>query len=138
MDYNHIGIIGRLTRSLEVKYTNNGKAVINTTIACGEINDGVSFFDVDIWGKSAENCGKYLDKGDQVFVSGRLKQNIWTTAEGEKKSKVKIVAHYVQFLKKKNKQPINNADESNGTEPIEQIEKNDIHNNQISDEDIPF
>ncbi len=150
MDHNSISIIGRLTRDVTLKYTNTSKAVCSITIACNEMNNGVSFFDVDIWGKQAENCDKYLRKGSQVLIGGRLKQHTWQTPEGEKKSRIKITAFSVQFLRK----PKSSGEESQQytpknesvSEPKESIESdiNDTFTDSEFDkpidntDDIPF
>jgi len=58
----------------------------------------VNYFDVDTFGTLADNCALYLAKGRQVAISGRLRYEAWDAKDGTKRSKVKIVAHDVQFL----------------------------------------
>lgn len=106
-DYNHVGIIGRLTRDAEIKYTANGTAVCNFSIACNKSippkNEGdkweneVSYFDVTLWGKKAEGKAKYLTKGVQVLVDGELKQDRWEQ-DGHARSKVEITAHSIDII----------------------------------------
>ena len=99
-------LIGNLTRDPELRYTTGGAAVVTFTLATnhrystasGESKEEVSFIRVTVWGKMAENCGKYLSKGRPVFVEGRLKQNNWETEKGEKRSTLEVVAQNVQFL----------------------------------------
>jgi len=83
-DINHVVVVGRLTRDAELKYTNNGYAVSKVSIAVNQrrkINDQwtdeVSFFDVVIWGKTAEALKDYLVKGKQIGIEGKLHQSRW-------------------------------------------------------------
>lgn len=103
MDLNNISIIGRLTHDLNEKsfsYTQTGKALLKVSIAT---NDGygenkyTSYFDVTIWGKTAENLRQYLSKGKQICINGRLRQDRWES-NGQKNSRVTIVANTVQLL----------------------------------------
>ncbi len=97
--------MGNLTRDPELRYTPGGTAVANFGIAVNrryktedEVREEVDFFDIVVWGKQAENCSEYLSKGRSVLVEGRLQQNRWETSEGQKRSKVEVVANTVQFL----------------------------------------
>ena len=103
MDLNNYSVIGRMTRDLDERafaYTSNGKARLNTSIA---VNDGygdnqyTSYFDVVVWGKTAENIKPYLGKGKQICINGRLRQDRWES-NGQKNSRVVIVAETVQLL----------------------------------------
>lgn len=108
-DLNHVVLIGRLTRDLgdderSFAYTASGTARANVSIAVNrsakrgeEWVDEVSYFDITIWGKTAENLKPYLLKGKQIAVSGYLKQDRWEK-DGQKFSKVGIVADSVQLL----------------------------------------
>lgn len=106
-DVNSINIIGRLTRDLgenDFGYVGTGTARANVSIAVNrskkqgeEWVDEVSYFDITIWGKTAENLKPYLTKGKQIGVSGHLKQDRWEK-EGQKHSRVSIVADTVQLL----------------------------------------
>ena len=103
MDLNNYSVIGRMTRDLNERsfaYTENGKARLNISIA---VNDGygdnqyTSYFDVVVWGKTAENIKPYLGKGKQLCINGRLRQDRWES-NGQKNSRVVIVAETVQLL----------------------------------------
>ena len=103
MDLNNYSVIGRMTRDLDARafaYTQNGKARLNISIA---VNDGygdnqyTSYFDVVVWGKTAENIKPYLGKGKQICINGRLRQDRWES-NGQKNSRVVIVAETVQLL----------------------------------------
>ena len=110
-DTNQVVLVGRLTRDAELKYTTTGTAVCTVGLANNQGRkkedgwvDEVSFFDVDIWGKTAESISKYLTKGKQIAVTGRLRQDRWEN-EGQSRSKVKVVANSVQLLGGQTGQP---------------------------------
>ena len=104
-DTNEIVIIGRLTRDPELAYTNGGTACLKFAIAVNESRkksdgtwgDYANFFDVVVWGKTAENIKPYLNKGKQVSVSGSLHQDRWEK-DGRTNSRVNINAEDVQLL----------------------------------------
>lgn len=106
-DVNSVNVIGRLTRDLgenDFGYVGTGTARANVSIAVNrskkqgdEWVDEVSYFDITIWGKTAENLKPYLTKGKQIGVSGHLKQDRWEK-DGQKHSRVSIVADVVQLL----------------------------------------
>ena len=108
-DINHIVIVGRLTRDLgtderSFAYLPSGQARANVSIAVNRSRkqgdqwvDEANFFDVTIWGKTAENLKPYLTKGKQIAVDGYLKQDRWEK-DGQKQSRVSIVANNVQLL----------------------------------------
>ena len=109
-DINHVILVGRLTRDLkaadqrEFAYTANGQARANISIAVNRSRrqgeqwvDEVSYFDLTIWGKTAENLKQYLTKGKQIAVEGHLKQDRWEK-DGQRFSKVSIVADNIQLL----------------------------------------
>lgn len=104
MSLNIVKIKGNLTRAPELKHTTSGKVVCDIAVAYsrvyaknGKKTTEVSYFDIEVWGVTAENCGKYLKKGNGVIVEGRLKQDRWEK-DGKPQSRVKIMANNVQFL----------------------------------------
>lgn len=104
-DINTLTIIGRLVRDPEaIAYTSGGTARLNISVAVnrrekrgGDWSDRASFFDITIWGKTAENIKPYLAKGKQIAVEGYLDQQRWEK-DGQKFSRVCIVANNVQLL----------------------------------------
>ena len=105
MYLNVVVLGGNLTRDIELRYTQTGTAVASFGLAVnkkytsnGENREDVSFFDIDVWGKTAEVCNSYLKKGSGVVVQGELKQESWQQQDGQKRYKVKVVANSVQFL----------------------------------------
>ena len=106
-DLNSVIEIGRLTRDISERdftYTTGGTARLNLSIAVnrsekrnGAWQDKVSYFDVTVWGKTAENIRPYLHKGKQIAIDGYLDQQRWEK-DGVKYSKVVIIADNVQLL----------------------------------------
>ena len=97
MDINSVIINGRLTRDVEVSHAGEAIYAKFGIATNGLKKDDVSFFDVLVWGKVAEICQKFLTKGSQVSIQGRLKQDRWEK-DGHKNSRVAIVASQVQFI----------------------------------------
>ena len=106
---NSVHLIGNLTRDPEVRYTPKGTAVCDLSLAInrvlppeqesGERREETTYVDVTLWGKTAENAGKYLAKGRSVFVDGRLALETWDDKQtGQKRSRLKVVAESLQFL----------------------------------------
>lgn len=114
---NSTHLLGNLTRDPEVRYTPKGSAVCDISLALNRVwydeqnqkHEECDFIDVTIFGKSAENLGKYVGKGCRLHVQGRLKQETWEDkATGQKKSKVKVIADsvtYIDFLERGEPQP---------------------------------
>lgn len=105
--FNKVIIMGNLTRDPEVRYIPSGTAVTDLGIAvnerykdrdANEWKEKSVFVDVTVWGRSAENCAEYLSKGSPVLIEGRLQLDQWENTEGQKRSKLKVVADRVQFL----------------------------------------
>ena len=108
-DLNHVTLIGRLTQDLgsderSFGYVGNGQARANVSIAVNRSKksgdqwiEEVNYFNITIWGKTAENLKPYLTKGKQICVEGHLKQDRWEK-DGQKQSRVTIVADQVQLL----------------------------------------
>ena len=103
-DVNHVVLVGRLTRNAELKYTNNGSAVCKFGLAINQRRkkddqwvDEAHFFDIVLWGKTAESLNQYLVKGKQVGIEGQLRQNRWEQ-DGQARSKVEIFATNVMLL----------------------------------------
>lgn len=102
--YNRVVLVGNLTRDVELRYTPSGTAVTDIAIAVNERVkkndqwvDEVHYFDITLWGRTAEVAGEYLSKGSSVLIEGRLKLDRWEQ-DGQKRSKIKIVGERMQML----------------------------------------
>jgi single-strand DNA-binding protein len=105
--FNKVILVGNLTRDPELRYTPKGTAIAKVGLAvnrvwtneAGEKKEEVTFVDVDIFGRTAENVGQYMRKGRPILIEGRLKLDQWDDKQtGQKKSKLGVVAETVQFL----------------------------------------
>jgi len=102
-DTNTITIEGNLTRDPEVRFSQSGNAVVNIGVAWSQNKRTASgdwesiphFFDVTIFGDHGEHVAESLAKGTRVVVTGRLDYSSWTTEQGDKRSKVSILAESV-------------------------------------------
>jgi single-strand DNA-binding protein len=103
---NRVVIVGRLTRDVELRSLPSGRSVANLRIACnssrkdgeGQTSERPNYFDVAVYGASAESVARYTAKGSRVGVDGRLEWREWESAEQQRRQAVSIVADVVQFL----------------------------------------
>jgi single-strand DNA-binding protein len=113
----------------------------------GRWEDQANFFDITVWGAQGENCKRYLQKGRQIAVDGRLRHRQWTTNDGQNRSAVDIIADSVQFLGGGRDDAAgggNGADFSSNVPAVESdipVDNGDFEPAPVtagSDEDIPF
>ena len=103
---NKVMIIGRLGADPEVKTVSGGQNVARLSVATsenwtdreGQKQERTEWHRIVVWGKLADLCGKYLSKGRQVYLEGRLQTRSWEDQQGQKKYSTEIVANTVQFL----------------------------------------
>ncbi|MDE2966265.1 MAG: single-stranded DNA-binding protein [Chloroflexota bacterium] len=103
---NKVMIIGNLGRDPEMRFTANGQAVANFSVACnrryttrdGEQRDETEWVRVVCWGRQAEIAGQYLQRGSQVYVEGRLQTRSWEDQQGQTRYMTEVVANNFQFL----------------------------------------
>jgi single-strand DNA-binding protein len=105
--FNKVILIGNLTRDPELRYTPKGMAIAKIGLAvnrtwrneAGETKEEVTFVDVDVFGRTAENVGQYMRKGRPIMIEGRLRLDQWDDKQtGQKRSRLGVVAETVQFL----------------------------------------
>lgn len=103
---NKVILLGRLGSAPDLKYTSGGAAVAKFSLATSEVwvKDGAkqeetTWHKIVVWNKMAENCAKYLDKGRQVYVEGKISVVSWDDKQtGKKMYATEIVANNVQFI----------------------------------------
>jgi single-strand DNA-binding protein len=98
---NKVLLTGRLTRDPELRTTAGGKAVVQFSVASHEYVGGkerAEFHSIVAWNRLAETCGKYLGKGQQVAVEGRIQTRTWDDEAGKRHWKTEIVASRVEML----------------------------------------
>jgi single-strand DNA-binding protein len=106
MSFNKIIAIGNLGRDPELRYTPQGDAVCDFSIAVndrkrdksGEFQDVTTWFKVTLWRKLAENASKYLTKGRSVYVEGRLQVEEWTDRDGKNRYTLTIQGSDIHFI----------------------------------------
>jgi single-strand DNA-binding protein len=107
-DINRVILTGRLTKDPELRtFPESNNSVCNLRVAVNgrrknaqtnQWEDQANFFDVTVWGQQGENCHRFLSKGRQIAVDGRLRHRQWTNEQGQNRSAVDIIADSVQFL----------------------------------------
>ena len=103
---NKVILVGNLGRDPELRYIPSGQAVANFTLATnekwrdkeGNNQERTEWHRIVVWGKSAENCAQFLQKGRSVYVEGKLQTQEWEDKDGNKRKTTEIVAQTVQFL----------------------------------------
>ena len=96
---NNITLIGNLTNDVELRQTTTGKDVCVFSIAVNRpFSEETDFFPVVVWGNRAENCAKYLKKGNKVGVVGYMQNRTYETKDGAKKFITEVIANTVEFL----------------------------------------
>jgi len=111
MNYNKILLMGNLTRDPQLSYLPSQTAVVEFGLAVnrnwrgkdGEDKTSVCFVDCRAFGKQGETINKYLQKGDPIFIEGRLEFDSWTAQDGGKRSKHRVTVVGFQFLGSRNK-----------------------------------
>lgn len=134
---NNVTLIGRLTRDPELRYiAGTGTAITNFTVAVDREFTGkdgkkeVDFIDIQVWGKSAENCSNYLGKGSQVAIQGSIRIDTYQNQAGENRKSFRVNANRVQFLDKKKDGQVSGESNPAGLDPQGW--------DAISDSEIPF
>jgi single-strand DNA-binding protein len=139
-DINQVILIGRLTRDVELKYTNSGFAIANLSLAVNRRvkrddtwQDEGNFFNCVLIGKRAEALAQYLVKGKQIGIQGELRQNRWEQ-DGQPRSRVEIFINDIQLLGgRSSEQSARNTGEQQG-----QYSSPEIPTADDFDDDIPF
>lgn len=122
---NRVILIGRLTKDVDLRYTQSGKAVANFTLAVDRnfSKEDTDFIRVVAWGGQAENCDRYLLKGKLAAVDGRLQIRTYEK-DGVKHTSAEVIADSVQFLSPKTA----NSDASAVS----------MGEDMVGDDDLPF
>lgn len=118
-------IIGNIGSTPEMRFTANGKLVTSFSVAInrqytdsgGEKKENTEWFNVVTWGKLAESCNQYLNKGMLVYVAGRVEIHRWQSKDGVQRSSLQLTATQVIFLSRS----------SNGNnEEIQEVEPEEV------------
>jgi single-strand DNA-binding protein len=156
MSFNKIILVGNLGRDPELRYTPQGSAVCNFSIAtnekkrdkAGDLQDVTTWFRVTLWNKQAENASKYLTKGSPVYIEGRLRIEEWQDRDGNNRYTLEVQGSDMQFISAGSRGgdysgethtdefsgPASAASASGGSAPS----KDDFGPPSSTDDDIPF
>lgn len=124
---NRVVIVGNLTKDPDLRSTTGGHSVCRLRVACstrwrssetGEYEEKPNYFDVSVFGASAEACARFLEKGRPVAVDGRLDWHEWESSAGERRQAVGIIAESVEFLSSRGATVADTADGELEAEPI--------------------
>lgn len=142
--FNKITIVGHLGRDPVLRYTPQGTAVCDFSVATterrtggGDGQDITTWFKITLWGKQAEVANQYLSKGKQVYIEGRLRQSEYTDREGIKRTSLEVTASDIQFLGTRGEDG-SPASPSNRAAAPHSSPSAPHDDHQPSDEDIPF
>ena len=140
MSFNKIILVGNLGRDPELKYTTQGTAVCNFTMATnekrkdktGEMQDVTTWFRVTLWGRQAETASQYLTKGRPVYIEGRLRVDEWTDRDSKSRYTLEVHATDMQFIggARSDESP------SGGQRPAPPESSRSEH--EAVDDDVPF
>ncbi|MFZ2276104.1 MAG: single-stranded DNA-binding protein [Candidatus Nanogingivalis sp.] len=142
MAFNKVILMGNLTRDPELRSTTSGSSVTSFALAVnrtwnnaqGERQEETSFIDCEAWGRTGETIAKYVSKGRQLLVSGRLRQDTWQDKDtGKNRSTLRVVVEEFSFVSDGNRGGASSASSSQ-SEPV----VDEISDDPIDLSDIPF
>ena len=137
--FNKIIIVGYLGKDPELRYTPNGNAVCNFSVATTEKRgdqETTTWFKISAWGRQGELCNEYLAKGRQVYVEGRVRMEEYTDRDGNKRNNLEVNATDVKFLGPRNsggEYETSSREDSQGRRDALKTPEEDV-----VDSDIPF
>lgn len=99
-------LIGRITKDLELRYTKEGKPVLDLNLAINNAKNDTTFITVTVFGKVAETTKQYCQKGDLIGVSGMIKNHNWEDKNGNKHYDFTFLANKISFLQTKQKEEV--------------------------------
>ena len=152
---NKVILVGRLGKDPELSYLPSGQSVAKFSIATdrsykdktGELKKETDWHNIVAWGKTGEICGKYLTKGRQVYIEGRIQNRTWEDREGKKRYNTDIVAENVVLIGSRGEGesefPGRAAGAPRAAQPTAvQAQEDDFggpgQSDEITDDDIPF
>ena len=144
---NNLSILGRVTKPLELRYLQNGTAVLNFDIANSikvKDNEVTTFLKCVCYGRSAEVINQFVSKGDRVLLQGELRQNSYQDSSGDTKSYHFLQVNSFDFIESKNKEQAQQAQQApqmpTTQQTKEQKQRADFVKNiiEINDDVIPF
>jgi len=146
MNLNKAMIIGNLTRDPEVKTTPSGQNVASFSVATnrvwtnaqGQKQEAVEYHNIVAWGKLAEICGQYLNKGKKIYIEGRLQTRDWQGQDGVKRYKTEIVAENMIMLDRGGTPGSSAPSSSSSANAPQEEPAGEPQEEEIKVENIPF
>ncbi|MDR0755119.1 MAG: single-stranded DNA-binding protein [Prevotellaceae bacterium] len=147
MTLNKVMIIGNAGKDPEIRHLDNGVSVVSLPVATterykdrnGEIKEQTEWHNVVFWRQLAEFTEKYVRKGSQMFIEGRLRTRNWEDQSGNKKYVTEIVADNIRLLGKRPDNNNNNGTNNSVTHQAADIKTEEIISDELSqDDDLPF
>jgi single-strand DNA-binding protein len=143
--FNKIIIVGYLGRDPELRYTPQGTAVCNFSVATterrkdksGDFQDVTTWFNVSLWGNRAETVNQYLSKGKLVYLEGRLTQREYQDKDGNTRTSLDVNASELQFIGTRGDEGSGGPAPSREDRPASRPRVEESHE-PITDDDIPF
>ncbi|HEX75009.1 MAG TPA: single-stranded DNA-binding protein [Dehalococcoidia bacterium] len=129
---NRVMLIGNVGTDPEMRFTPSGNPVTSFRVAAnrvyttsdGERKQETEWFTVVAWKKQAESCNQFLTKGQRVYVEGSLRTRTWEGQDGQKRTRVEVIANRVLFLDRQAIAPL--PAEEFATEAVEEVEPEDL------------
>lgn len=151
MNLNKAIIVGRLTHDPEVRSLPSGQNVASFSVATNRVwsdqtgnrQEAVEFHNVSVFGKLADICSQYLNKGQIVLIEGRIQTRSWQDQQGNKRQRTEIVASNMQMGPKAGGSGYNNQQDQNNNNSFQQNSNNSnnsnnsFQDNKVSQEEIP-
>ncbi|OGY39829.1 MAG: hypothetical protein A2418_03150 [Candidatus Brennerbacteria bacterium RIFOXYC1_FULL_41_11] len=152
MNLNKVFLIGRVVKDIELRVTPQGQSVASFPLATnrvwndkmGQKQEETEFHNVVVWGRQAETCKQYVQKGKLLMIEGRIKTRSWDAPTGERKYRTEVIADRVQFGPKSGDQeqfsrPQGKSDYSQDAPLQEDVPILDIADETVpTGEDLPF
>lgn len=147
MSFNKITVVGNLGRDPELRYTPQGTAVCNFSMATnekkrdksGEMQDTTTWFRITLWGKQAETASKYLTKGSPVYIEGRLRVEEWSDRDGKNRYTLDVHATDMQFIGNRNDEMSSSSNSYQDNDFSDDMHTGDSQSTGTpTDDDIPF
>ena len=134
---NFVCIVGRITKDIELRTTDNGKNVVKFTLAVNKDKEHTNFINCIVWNKLAETMAKYCKKGDLVGVKGEIQTGSYENSKGDKIFTTEVLANKITFLSTKSQEIKAEVKEEVKEEKVDPFTEfnNEV---QLTDDDLPF
>ena len=129
---NKIILIGNITKDLEIKYTKNGKAIVEFNLAVRRDKDITDFINCVVFGMQAENLNRYQGKGSKIAVSGEYRIDIYDKTDGTRGYSHYVLANEIEYLSTKQKEEAVVEEEKTMNNIFEEF------GDMVENENLPF